>query len=130
MDPRYLDHFRAPRGVGDLARPTARVEVENPVCGDQLTLALRVEGERVVELAWRVRGCSGAIAAASALHERVRGRTLAEAHGLGPAALEELLGPLPPLKRHGLELALDGLRAALISAAAGAAHDEHQGESA
>lgn len=116
MDPRYLDHFHSPRGAGDLERPSARVEVENPVCGDQLTLAIRIEDDRVSELAWRVRGCSGAIAAASALHERVRGRALSEARALDAPALEELLGPVPALKRHGLDLALDGLRTALAQA--------------
>jgi nitrogen fixation NifU-like protein len=126
VDPRFLNHFRSPRGAGDLAQPTARVAVENPVCGDQLSLAVRVEDGCVVDLAWRVRGCSGAIAAASALHELATARTLDEARALDAAALEAVLGPVPALKRHGLDLALDGLRAAL------AAHGRHdtRGESA
>lgn len=113
MDPRFLDHFQAPRGAGELPRPDARVQVSNPVCGDELTLDLALAEGRISGLAWRVRGCSGAIAAASALHERARGRTPGEAAAIDEAALEALLGPLPALKRHGLTLALDGLRAAL-----------------
>ena len=113
MDPRFLDHFQAPRGAGELTRPDARVQVSNPVCGDELTLDRGLAEGRIAALAWRVRGCSGAIAAASALHERARGRTPAEAAAIDEAALEALLGPLPALKRHGLTLALDGLRAAL-----------------
>ena len=44
MDPRFEEHFKAPRNVGDLPDATARAVVENPVCGDRLTLALRRAG--------------------------------------------------------------------------------------
>ncbi|MBX3465588.1 MAG: iron-sulfur cluster assembly scaffold protein [Planctomycetes bacterium] len=114
MDP-FTDHFQSPRNVGDLARPDARVEVDNPVCGDRLTLALRVEGGRVVEVAWRVLGCSGAIAAASAMSEQVKGRDLAAAGAVDRDAIDRALGGLPALKRHGADLAAQGLRAALAA---------------
>lgn len=113
MDP-FTDHFKAPRNVGDLARPDARVDVDNPVCGDRLTLALRVEAGQVVEVAWRVLGCSGAIAAASAMSELVKGRAVAEA-AVDRDAIDRALGGLPALKRHGADLAADGLRAALAA---------------
>jgi NifU-like protein involved in Fe-S cluster formation len=112
VDP-FTDHFQAPRNVGDLARPDARVEVENPVCGDRLTLGLRLEGGRVAEVAWRVLGCSGAIAAASAMSELVRGQELAAAAIIDKTAIDRALGGLPALKRHGADLAAEGLAAAL-----------------
>lgn len=114
MDP-FTDHFEAPRNVGDLARADARAAVDNPVCGDRLTLALRLEAGRVVEVAWRVLGCSGAIAAASAMSELVKGRDLAAAAAVDRDAIDRALGGLPALKRHGADLAADGLRAALAA---------------
>lgn len=115
MEP-FTDHFRAPRNVGELARFDARVEVDNPVCGDRLTLELRLEADRVAEVAWRVLGCSGAIAAASAMSELVKGRVLAEAAAIDRDAIDEALGGLPALKRHGADLAADGLAKALRAA--------------
>ena len=115
MDP-FTDHFQSPRNVGDLAAPDAQVEVENPVCGDRLTLALRLEGGRVAEVAWRVLGCSGAIAAASAMSELARGRALAEVASIDKTAIVRALGGLPTLKRHGADLAAVGLAAALRAA--------------
>lgn len=118
MDP-FTDHFKAPRNVGELARFDARVEVDNPVCGDRLTLQLRLEAGRVAEVAWRVLGCSGAIAAASAMSELVKGRDLVGAAAIDRDAIDGALGGLPALKRHGADLAADGLAKALRAARAG-----------
>jgi nitrogen fixation NifU-like protein len=116
MDPRFLDHFQNPRNVGRLEDPNGTAQVDNPVCGDELQLDLELEGERVTRVAWKVRGCSGAIAAASAMSELVQGRTVAEAAAVDRDAIEAALGGLPALKRHGADLAADGLRAALDAA--------------
>lgn len=109
----FAEHFQRPRGVGELDDATVRVEVENPVCGDRMRLSLRVDGERVVAAAWEVRGCSGAVAAASALWELLQGATLAAAERLDRAAVEAALGGMPPHKRHGADLAVDALEEAL-----------------
>ena len=79
MDPRFLDHFQHPRHVGELDDPDARVEVENPVCGDRLTLCLGLSGDVVRAIAYRVRGCSGAVAAASVMSELALGQPVAKA---------------------------------------------------
>lgn len=118
MDPRFLDHFQNPRHVGELDDPDARVEVENPVCGDQLTLCLGLSGDVVAAIAYRVRGCSGAVAAASVMSELALGRSTAQARGLDRDTISEALGGLPALKRHGADLAADGLRQALDEAGA------------
>src|SRR6476646_7452662 len=67
-----LDHFQHPRNAGELAGATAKVEVSNPVCGDVLQLAVRVENDRIVEARFLCRGCTTAIACASLLTERLR----------------------------------------------------------
>ncbi len=108
-----LDHFRQPRNAGELPDATTSVEVTNPVCGDVLKLAARVENGRFAEVRFLCRGCTTAIACASFLTERLRGRTLGEARSLTADELSHLLGGLPPATFHGAQLATDALVALL-----------------
>ena len=113
MNPVFVDHFRHPRHQGRLDAPDVEVEVSNPVCGDELRLGLGVAEGRIQEVAFQVRGCAGAIAAASALCELVAGATLAEARAVDRDHVDQALGGLPALKRHGADLAVSGLSRAL-----------------
>jgi len=105
-----------PRGLGELPPPALLVQVSNPVCGDELSLWLELQGGLVAAARFRARGCSGAIACASALVEILPGRSVAEAKKLGRDELLALLDGLPTLAMHGLDLALDALDAALREA--------------
>jgi nitrogen fixation protein NifU and related proteins len=106
-----LDHFRNPRNAGELPGADATVEVSNPVCGDILQLAVRLEASRVAEVRFLCRGCTTAIACASLLTEQLRGRTLAESASVTPESLSASLGGLPATTFHGAQLAADALRA-------------------
>jgi nitrogen fixation NifU-like protein len=106
-----LDHFRNPRNAGELPEADATVEVTNPVCGDILKLAVRLEGNRIAEARFLCRGCTTAIACASFLTEQLRNRTVAETHALTPDTISEVLGGLPAATFHGAQLAADALRA-------------------
>jgi nitrogen fixation NifU-like protein len=77
-----LDHYRQPRGRGELAPPKITQEGFNPSCGDEIILDLRVQDGRIQEVRFRGRGCSISQASASMLTEAVQGRTLEEAHTL------------------------------------------------
>jgi len=106
-----FDHFRNPRNAGKLPDADATVEVSNPVCGDILQLALRLEGDRIAEAKFLCRGCTTAIACASLLTELLRGQTLAESASITPESLSATLGNLPSATFHGAQLAADALRA-------------------
>jgi hypothetical protein len=108
---RYLDHFRAPRGQGSLQDATHRGAARDAACGDELELDLRVEGGRVAAARFRVRGCSGAIAVASALATLLPGRP-ARPGAVPREELEAELGAVPAAKRHALRLAAAALAAA------------------
>jgi nitrogen fixation protein NifU and related proteins len=108
-----LDHFRNPRNAGELPGADASVEVRNPVCGDILQLAARVENGRIAEARFLCRGCTTSIACASLITEELQGRTLAEALSLTAQSLAEALGGLPPATLHGAELAADAVQALL-----------------
>lgn len=117
MNPRFLDHFRNPRNVGELEEATAQAEVENPVCGDRIRVAVRLDVAQVAQVAYWVEGCSGAIASASVMSELASDVSLSEARTIDRDAIDAALGGLPQLKRHGADLAADGLRAALAACA-------------
>ena len=118
LDPRYLDHFQRPRHARRLEAPDVEVSAENPVCGDELTLGITLAAGRIHEVGFAVRGCSGSIAAASALCELVLGQTPQAAAEVDRDAVDAALGGLPQLKRHGADLAVDALRRALAALSA------------
>jgi len=113
-----LDHFQHPRNAGELSGADAKVEVSNPVCGDVLQLALRIDGERILEARFLCRGCTTSIACASLLTEQLRDRTLGEARSLNAESLSYLLGGLPAATFHGAELAADAIATILRNIAA------------
>jgi nitrogen fixation NifU-like protein len=110
-----LDHFRNPRNAGELERATVSVEVSNPVCGDVLRLAVKVEQGRIAAARFLCRGCTTSIACASLLTELLTG-SLPEALGeVTPEALAAALGGLPAATMHGAILAADAAGAVLSS---------------
>jgi nitrogen fixation NifU-like protein len=112
-----LDHYRHPRGSGRLEPSDLKAEGENPLCGDQLELFLRVEDGRVSEAGFVGRGCAVSQAATSMLMERLVGMTLAEAKAFDKEQLlEELAIPLTPVRLKCALLGLETLKAALREA--------------
>lgn len=108
-----LDHFQRPRNLGDLDRPDAVAEVENPACGDRTRLAVRVADGRIVEARFRTEGCPAAIAASSMTTELILGKTLDEAARLRDTDVAAALGGLPRNKLHCSVLAEDVIRAVI-----------------
>lgn len=74
-----LDHNKNPRNFGDLPGPTASVEGFNPLCGDRLTLKLKVDGEKISDIRFEGQGCAISTASASLMTEAVKGKTRGEA---------------------------------------------------
>lgn len=75
-----LDHYRSPRGRSEIASPDARAEGQNPLCGDEVTLALKFEDDRIRDVEVHGRGCSISVASGSMLAELLPGKTKQEAH--------------------------------------------------
>lgn len=105
-----LDHFHHPRNAGELEGATVAVEVSNPVCGDVLQLAARVQDERILAVRFKAKGCVTALACGSYLTEMVNGLTTGKARAITPDAISEALGSLPPATMHAAQLACDALR--------------------
>jgi nitrogen fixation NifU-like protein len=77
-----LEHKRAPRHYGHLDAPTQRARGRNPQCGDDVSVELRMDGERLAEIAFHGQGCAICIASASMMSEAVIGRERAAVQAL------------------------------------------------
>ena len=85
-----VDHNRNPRNFRPMPDASAQAEGFNPLCGDRLTLYVRLDGERIADVSFQGSGCAISVASASLLTESVKGRTVPEAEQLY-ARMHELL---------------------------------------
>ncbi|HYC80585.1 MAG TPA: SUF system NifU family Fe-S cluster assembly protein [Solirubrobacterales bacterium] len=77
-----LDHNRRPRNFGTLPDANRTAEGNNPLCGDRITVYLRVEDDRVQGISFEGAGCAISTASASLMTEALRGKSVEEAHAL------------------------------------------------
>ena len=77
-----LDHYRHPRNRGVIENPDVATRGHNPLCGDQLELSLRLDGDRIADVKVIGKGCSISQASASMMTERIKGRPISEVREL------------------------------------------------
>jgi nitrogen fixation protein NifU and related proteins len=100
-----LDHYQRPRNRGSLKDADIEEHLNNPLCGDEVTVYANLQDGKVIELSFTGRGCSISQASASMLAERLQGKSREEAGVEIEAFLEmmrteenEVLGELAALK--------------------------------
>ena len=81
-DDHILDHFESPYHKGQLVEASCTHSDRNPICGDQVTMQVRLDGDKVAECYFDGKGCAISQAAASILCEAVEGKTIAELRDL------------------------------------------------
>lgn len=109
-----LDHFRNPRNKGVLEPADFTYEDVNPLCGDEIRIDVRTDGERVTDVRFSGRGCAISQAAASILMEMVEGRPLEEVKAISREdLLDELAVPISPARMKCAMLGLKVLKAGL-----------------
>jgi nitrogen fixation NifU-like protein len=74
-----LDHYRAPRNKKRLDPHDVALELNNPLCGDEIVLYLRFDGDTVEGIAFEGKGCSISLASASMMTEKIEGREAKDA---------------------------------------------------
>ena len=77
-----LDHNKRPRNFHTIAQADRKAEGFNPLCGDKLTLYLRLDGDRICDASFLGSGCAISKASASLMTDAVKGKTVAEAERL------------------------------------------------
>jgi len=110
---KVMEHFKNPRNMGEIPDADGIGTVGNPVCGDMMTIYIKVKDNRIVDIKFKTFGCGAAIATSSMITELAKGKTLEEAVKITRADVADALDGLPPVKMHCSNLAADALRAAI-----------------
>ena len=103
-----LDHYKRPRNRGELPDATASVHMNNPTCGDEVVLRIKLEGETIVDARFEGTGCSISQASISMMTQLLKGKSTGDAivamrrftemmHGDAEAARDKQLGDLRAL---------------------------------
>jgi nitrogen fixation NifU-like protein len=113
-----LDHYKSPRNHGLLEPADARAEGQNPLCGDEVAVSVRIgEDDRIEEVGFEGRGCAISQAATSMLTDLVKGRRAEEVAAMPKDELLDELGiPLTPVRLKCAILGLGVLKLALHKA--------------
>jgi nitrogen fixation NifU-like protein len=110
---KVMEHFKNPRNMGEIPNADGVGTVGNPVCGDLMTMYIKVENDRIKDVKFKTFGCGAAIATSSMTTELAKGKTIDEAMKITRASVAGSLGGLPPVKMHCSNLAADALHAAI-----------------
>ncbi|HDI23618.1 MAG TPA: Fe-S cluster assembly scaffold protein NifU [Thermoplasmatales archaeon] len=110
---KVIEHFLNPRNMGKLDDPDGVGTAGNPICGDTMTIYIKVKNNRIVDIKFQTFGCAAAIATSSMITELAKGKTIEEAEKITRDDVADALEGLPPIKMHCSNLAADALKAAI-----------------
>lgn len=105
-----LDHYTRPRNKGSLEGADITVEGANPLCGDELSIYVKLAGGRIADVRFVGRGCSISQASASMMTEQIKGKTLSQARALVRQFKSMMHGDPVPEDDLGDLMALQGVR--------------------
>ncbi|MFW6054871.1 MAG: Fe-S cluster assembly scaffold protein NifU [Thermodesulfobacteriota bacterium] len=108
-----MDHFKNPRNVGEIEDADGIGEVGNPLCGDMMTIYLKIKDDRIEDIKFKTFGCGSAIAVSSMLTEIASGKTIEEAKKISNKDVANALEGLPKNKLHCSNLGADALHMAI-----------------
>ncbi len=108
-----MDHFRNPRNVGIMDDPSGVGEVGNPLCGDMMTIYIKVAQDTISDIKFQTFGCGSAIAVSSMLTEIAKGKSVSEAREITNKDVAAALEGLPKNKLHCSNLGADALQLAI-----------------
>jgi nitrogen fixation NifU-like protein len=109
-----LEHYRRPHNFGVLDGATISQEGANPLCGDRITMQLRVHDGVIDGVGFTGRGCAISQASASLLTDEIKGKGVDAASSMTPADVLEMLGiEISPARMKCALLSLETLHGAL-----------------
>jgi nitrogen fixation NifU-like protein len=87
-----LDHYRRPRNKGEIADADETIVMKNPLCGDEITVQVRRDGDTISDIGFSGRGCSISQASASMMTQLVKGKKLDEIDSLRARFRDMVMG--------------------------------------
>lgn len=104
-----LDHYKNPRNYGKLGSYDIKFHDTNPLCGDEITVMIKLSNNKIKDLKFDSKGCAISVATASMLSEKLKGKSLKEVLKLDNKFILDMLGvPVSPIR---LKCALLSLKA-------------------
>ena len=110
---KVLEHFRNPRNMGEIPDADGKGTVGNPLCGDLMTIHIKVKDNRIQDIKFKTFGCGAAIATSSMVTELAKGKSLEQALKITREDVATSLDGLPPVKMHCSNLASEALSEAI-----------------
>ena len=101
-----LEHFKHPKNFGELKHANAQAHMKNPLCGDEITIMLDIEDNKLKDIRFEGTGCAISQATASILTEEIKGMDIEEIKHLSTEDILEMIG---------IELSPTRMKCALLS---------------
>ncbi|HEY3273363.1 MAG TPA: Fe-S cluster assembly scaffold protein NifU [Methanocella sp.] len=111
--PKVMQNFANPQNVGEIPDADGVGTVGNPVCGDLMTIYIKIKDDKIADIKFKTFGCGAAIATSSMVTQMAKGKTIEEALKITREDVAKELGGLPPQKMHCSNLAAEALEAAI-----------------
>ncbi|MDE1870627.1 MAG: SUF system NifU family Fe-S cluster assembly protein [Candidatus Micrarchaeota archaeon] len=87
-----IAHYEKPHNIGEIQNPSISFHNNNPLCGDDLTMYLMIDGNKVQDVKFKGTGCAISMASASMLTDFAKGKTLKEIEDMNVDTIIDLLG--------------------------------------
>jgi len=112
-----LDYYKYPRNKGPLPNATTTAEEDNPLCGDKISMHLKITNNKIEDIKFEGEGCAISQAAASILTEELKNKTITEVKNLSNEDMINLLNiPISPGRMKCALLGLQTTKKALENA--------------
>lgn len=106
-----IDHYKNPRNFGSFKKNNNPHHEENPSCGDRISMEVEIKNGKIVDIKFSGEGCAIAIASASMLTEKVKGKKIEEVNSIELDDIQKMLGiPITPARRKCAVLGLHVLK--------------------
>ncbi|MCL1981599.1 MAG: iron-sulfur cluster assembly scaffold protein [Clostridiales bacterium] len=110
---KVMEYFLHPRNVGEIEDADGTGKYGSPVCGDMMSISIKVDDDRITDAKFKTFGCGSAIASSSVATEMMIGKTIDEALAITNKTIVDELGGLPAVKIHCSVLADHAIKSAI-----------------
>lgn len=110
---KVIEQFMHPKNMGAIKDADGVGTVGNIMCGDQMSIYIKVKEDIIEDIKFESFGCAAAIATSSMVTELAKGKSLEEAKKLDRKTVAKELGGLPPIKMHCSNMATEALKKAI-----------------